>query len=179
MQELSNITGATPEERLEAVGVDNIINMIGNGVRLRTHGNRKDLGLLNHIDVTEQQFVRWMSGQEMQVQFAYSQAMNIAGANLTTDIIHQELDILSEIDEILDRDTQRPATKRDLFLLAVLEKKHKIANDLLKNLSVLQKMKFESEKNQPNEIPTTPQQSAPTATVTVTEEQKAMIEKLK
>lgn len=132
-------TVGTPDERLDRVGAQYIINLVANGGRLRTKGRSLEKGILNEIDVSEFDFTSWMSGQTVEVQQAYYRAVALAAKNITSDVLHHSLDVIDEIDEMIEEHAGRGPTKTELWKLKLLEMKHKVSNDTLRQIASMQR----------------------------------------
>jgi len=167
----------SPERILDEVGADQIITLIGNGARLRTHGNSQEKGVLNTLNVTEQEFIHWMSSQDHDVQLKYAEAMQISGSNIMTDVLYSSIDVIKEMDEMISSIGDRGPTKTEVWKLKLLESKHKAATDTLRQLTQIQKIKSESARAAPDTAQI--QHSQPAANVVVSDEQREKLERYK
>ena len=111
-------TTGTASERLDRVGPQYIINIVANGGRLRTKGRTLEKGILNDIDVTEQEFTVWLAGQSVEAQQGYYAAIALAAKNITSDVLHHSLDVIEEINDLLSEERERSNKIRSLEVKA-------------------------------------------------------------
>ena len=161
--------------KLNDIGIDGVINAVSNGVRLRTHGHSREVGLLNSIDVSQQEFAEWLSEQTPDNQLRYTRAVGIAGKNITTDLLYMSLDVINDIDDLMQEERVKGPTRADQWKLTLLEAKQKAATDTLRQLAIIQKALA---VNQPQIAPTQPKENQPEADIVLTPEQQKQIDQI-
>lgn len=168
--------------KLDEFGADNIIKLISNGGRLLSHAGASEAGILNEIDVTEQQFVRWLSEQDISIQNDYHHAVSRTRANMTTEVIHESLSTIRSMQELIDKNnsTDRAPPKKDAWTLKLLQAKDASSSALLRNLIAMNKNDptqsaiIQSETEKP-----TKSDDSPSGSVVITQEQAKIIDGMK
>lgn len=137
--------GVTHTEKLDSIGLDDLIELIGMGHKLKTRDSARKPGILNTLNVPEDVFYAWLIRQPTGSQDKFHNAAIIQKNRRKEDIIEQIEEITENYDELL-ADYRKSPEYDYTEESKILDKQAKVCSNLLKELTNIERTEKDSER---------------------------------